>query len=592
MNEQAEPRYDVVWPLSPRRTAERLQDRLDTLDGKVIAELWNHMYGAPGDSHSEGDKAYPLLREELKRRHPGVRIIEHAQFGNIHGADELEIVANLPARLAELGVDAVISAVGHCGSCTAAVMRATIAAEKAGYPTVSVVGSLFAALANLQAQMAGIEDVPLAVYPGRIPMDDDAAFTEKITTTIADQVVAGLTSSAPRLAAGDAEPAPREIVFSGTLDEVGEHFYANLWTDGMPVVPPTVDRVERFLAHVDRGPGEVVGVLQPEQREASIWSIAVNGVMAGCRPEYMPVLVAAVEAVSDPAFRVVDAASGAAWEPIITVTGPIIKQLDFNHGTGAQRVGRQANTSIGRFLNLYLRNIAGLRPGLTQKGGLGQTFFVALAEDEDAVRSIGWPTLGEDDGVPEGESAVTLHGMFSASTPMGEYEYGGRSDDPYTYLRPIVEYFGKGTASYWVHCGLNFNGYFPLLVLSPHCAKVLAAHGWTKDDVRSYLYSESLVPARPVLGRGWYVGLDEQLLEQRVRAGEIPPDFLRSTDPDRMIPSFVRPEWTRIIVAGNPDMYWQRGYVSNHVQGRPTTRIIAPSRTWRESVLGQSPAAA
>jgi hypothetical protein len=180
--------------------------------------------------------------------------------------------------------------------------------------------------------------------------------------------------------------------------------------------------------------------------------------------------------------------------------------------------------------------------------------------------------------------------MFSASTPMGEYEYGGQSDDPYTYLRPIAEHFGKGTASYWVHCGINFRGYFPLLVLSPHCATVLASHGWTKDDVRRYVYDESLVPARPVIGRGWYVGLDEQLLEERVRSGDIPEDFLKSSDPDRLIPSFVRPEWTRIIVAGNPDMYWQRGYVSNHVQGRPTTRIIAHPDAWKERVLGAAPA--
>ena len=464
-------------------------------------------------------------------------------------------------------------------------MRATIMVEKAGYPAVSVVGSLFETMANIQAEMSGMANMPLAVYPGRIPMDDDETFAEKIRTTVADQVVAGLTTGAPRLVAGEREPEPRETVFRGSLDEVNEHFHSKLWTDGMPIVPPTVARIAQFLAFTDRDGDEAVGVLQPEQRAATIWSIAANGVMAGCRPEYMPVLIAAVEAVSDPEFRIVDAASGAAWEPIVTVTGPIIKHLGFNYGTGAQRVGPQANTSIGRFLNLYLRNIAGLRPGLTQKGGLGQTFFVALAEDEDTVREIGWPTLGEDDGVPDGESAVTLHGMFAGSTPMGEYEYGGESNDPYTYLRPIVEYFGKGTASYWVHCGVNFNGYFPLLVLSPHCAKVLAAHGWTKDGVRRYLYEQSLVPARPVIGRGWYVGLDEKLLEERVRSGEVPEDFLRSNDPDRLIPSFVRPEWTRIIVAGNPDMYWQRGYVSNHVQGRPTTRIVELSDTWKERVL-------
>jgi hypothetical protein len=279
--------------------------------------------------------------------------------------------------------------------------------------------------------------------------------------------------------------------------------------------------------------------------------------------------------------------SGAGWEPIITVSGPIIEQLDFNYSTGAQRVGRRSNTSIGRFLNLYLRNIAGLRPGSIQKGGLGQTFFVAMAEDEATVRELAWSTLGEDDGVPAGASAVTVQGIFAGSTPLGEYEEGG-SQDPYTYLRPLVEFFVKGTASYWVHCGVNYGGFFPLVVLSQHSARVLATNGWTKDDVRRYLYEESWVPARAVLARGLYVGLDDAILAQRIDSGAVPADFRTSTDPDRLVPALVRPEWTRIIVAGNPEMYWQRGYISNHVHGRPTTRLIELPASWDTLLAGRT----
>src|ERR1700680_2461813 len=109
-------------------------------------------------------------------------------------------------------------------------MRATIVVERAGYPAVSLVGSLFVAMANIQARMGGMENVPLGVSPGRIPMDDDETFTAKIRTMIADQVVAGLTSGAPRLVQSDPAPKPRDIVFRGTLDEVNEHFYSNPWS--------------------------------------------------------------------------------------------------------------------------------------------------------------------------------------------------------------------------------------------------------------------------------------------------------------------------------------------------------------------------
>jgi hypothetical protein len=163
--------------------------------------------------------------------------------------------------------------------------------------------------------------------------------------------------------------------------------------------------------------------------------------------------------------------------------------------------------------------------------------------------------------------------MFAGSTPLGEYEEGG-SSDPYTYLQPLVEFFVKGTASYWTAYGVNYGGLFPLVVLSPHAARVLAANGWSKNRIRRYLYDESWVPVGPVMARGRYVGMDDDILRQRIESGVVPADFRRSTDPDRLVPALVRPEWTRIVVAGNPEMYWQRGYISNHVQGRPTTRPI------------------
>ncbi len=181
---------------------------------------------------------------------------------------------------------------------------------------------------------------------------------------------------------------------SGTFDEIQEHFHRQLWTDGLPIVPPTRERVDAFLEFTDRKPDDVMRVLPQEGREGSILSIAVTGVMAGCRPEYMPVLIAIIEAMCDPNYRVEDSGSTPGWEPVVIVSGPIVKELDFNSGQGMMRFGRQANTSIGRFVRMYLRNICGFRipPGAGDKGSIGQSFLVAMAEDEDSAREIGWPT--------------------------------------------------------------------------------------------------------------------------------------------------------------------------------------------------------
>lgn len=560
-----EPAYEVVWPLGAHSTGlDRLAPRLADLNGKVIGELWNNVY--------KGNIAFPVIREALLERYPDIEFVEWTEFGDTHGADADAVVTNIPEMIRERGIDALISGVGHCGSCTPAALRGAFAGERVGVPSVSLVGALFEPMAQHVSRVMGIEDPPLAVYPGRINDDDDDTFRTKVADSWVDQIVAGLTTAEPKLATATGEPGPREIVARGTLDEIDAHFYERQWTDGLPIIPPTIERVERFLDHTDRDGDEVIATLLPDARQATVWNVAVNGVMAGCEPRFMPVLLAAVEAIADPAFRLEDAGSGPAWEPMLVVSGPVIKELDFNVDAGVKRVGRKANTAIGRFLRLYIRNIAGQRiaPSDTDRGGIGNNFHVVLVENEHVVRQLGWPTFGEEAGIPTGQSGVTVQSVMAESAPYGDH--GGPSRDPHTYLKPLVEYFGKGMLGDWVWHGLAMASWHPLIVLSPHCAGVLAEHGWSKDDVRRYLFDEARVPARDVITKGNYTQLN---IEQQADRGLIPHEFVESSDPDRLIPSIVRPEWVRFVVAGNPGMYWQRGYMS-HGHGASVTKVVQP----------------
>jgi hypothetical protein len=175
--------------------------------------------------------------------------------------------------------------------------------EKMGIPTASIIGSGFLKQAEVIVKGLG---VPLAmgVYPGAPMVDSEAELRRKVEEELAPGLLMGLTGEAPREAGAVAEPEPGAVVFSGTFDEVQEHFHRNLWSDGLPVVPPTRSRVDAFLRYTDRKPDEVLRAIPQEGREASILSIAVTGVMAGCRPEYMPVLIAILEAMCDPKYRV------------------------------------------------------------------------------------------------------------------------------------------------------------------------------------------------------------------------------------------------------------------------------------------------
>ncbi|MBI3939153.1 MAG: hypothetical protein HY323_19450 [Betaproteobacteria bacterium] len=455
------------------------------------------------------------------------------------------------------------------------MLRAAALIEKLGIPTVSIIATGFLKQAELVAKGLGVP-LALAEYPGHPMVDSEEELKRKVEEVLAPGVLRALTLDAPPPAAtAEEEPAPGEVIFSGTFDEVQERFYRRLWTDGLPIVPPTRDRVAAFLEFTDRKPEEVIRVVPQEGREATILSIAVNGVMAGCRPEYMPVLVAVVEAMCDPVFRIEDAGSTPGWEPLVIVNGPIIKQLDFNCGQGVLRVGRQANTSVGRFVRMYLRNICGYRipPGAGDKGSIGQTFLVALAEDEDTAGDIGWPTFAEDRGYARGENVVTVHSVVCITSPV--YSAGARAAD---HVRQWGEVMGAAFA-YWTHTGFKRGLWNPLIVAGPNIATVIARE-WSKAEVRRYLHERVTITAERATHYARMTATPTFDLEQLVKDGILPPEYAASRDPDRPLRMFIKPGMIGILVAGDPDRNQSRGYMGNHVQGPPTSRRVELPRAW------------
>ncbi len=443
-----------------------------------------------------------------------------------------------------------------------------------GVPTASIIGSGF--LKQAEVILKGI-GVPLAigVYPGAPMVDSEAELMRKVEESLAPGLLKGLTGDAPVDADKGSEPQPGSVVFSGDYDAVQEYFYKNLWTDGLPVTPPTRERVDAFLAFTERKADEVLRVIPQEGREASILSIAVNGVMAGCRPEYMPVLIAIVDALCDPKYRVEDSGSTPGWEPVVIVNGPIVKELDFNYGQGVMRVGRQANTSIGRFVRMYLRNICGFRipPGAGDKGSIGQTFLVAMAEDEDSAAAVGWPTYAEDRGFKKGENIVTVHSVVAITSPM----YSG-GDDAKTHVQQWTDIIG-GSFTYWAHTGFKTGLWSPLIIAGPSIAGVIAKE-WSKDQVRQYMYDHMKVTAAKATHYAQMTSTPTFNFESLVEQGILPPSYTESKDPQRLVNVLIKPEMVEILVAGDPGRNQSRAYMSNHVQGPPTSRKVVLPGNW------------
>ncbi len=247
------------------------------------------------------------------------------------------------------------------------MVRASVFVEKLGIPTSSIICEGFNIPGELTAAGLGMSGLPMSVYPGAINLHSAEQMEKHVAAILAEQIVRDLTVQPKVAALPSPDPNPRDIVFSGTLQEVNKYFYEQEWAEGIPIIPPTIELVEEFLKYTDRSADEVITQLLPDKRDATIWNIAVNGVMCGCRPEYMLVLVAIVEAMANPKFAQEHLGHTPGNEVLITINGPIIKELDFNYSQGALRVGFQANTSIGRFWRMYLRNVAGFLPHKTDK---------------------------------------------------------------------------------------------------------------------------------------------------------------------------------------------------------------------------------
>ncbi len=463
------------------------------------------------------------------------------------------------------------------------MLRASEICERAGYPTASLVCEGFLSQAAATRVGLGYPNMPAATVVGHPGAQTVAEIRRNAAEVTAAEVIANLTVQPVEVVLPD-EPGARDIVFEGSFEDVNDFFYDREWSDGLPIVPPTPEKIAEFLSFTDRDPDETLGIVLPESRAVTIWSIAVNGVMAGCRPEYMPILIALGEAMADPVYGVEHSGNTPGSETLIILNGPIIKQLGFNYTQGVLRDGFKPNTSVGRFWRLALRNIAGFRLHKTDKGCFGNTFRVVLAENEDALAGMGWPSNAEDMGFRTGDNTVTITRMT-----------GGDVLPSVTGATPeaIMPYLADGVAketgweiSFTVG-GLTFGTLRPALVLSPILAETIAKAGWSKDDIKQYLYDHARMEAgRIETMMNVWTEFKIDSLKHQVMLGRLPKDFALSDDPGRMVPIVTRPDEFMVLVSGDPLRTNAYAFAHNGYLGFPVAKKIVLPDDWEARISG------
>jgi hypothetical protein len=316
----------------------------------------------------------------------------------------------------------------------------------------------------------------------------------------------------------------------GSADDEFEFMFDQGFSDGLPLVPPTPERVLRMLDGCSRDPQSLVAVVPPNMGEATVEKVAINAVMAGCKPEYLPVVIAALEAACTDAFNIHGVmATTMGASPVMVVNGPIRHRLGMNMEIGALGQGNRANATMGRALRLAIRNIGGAKPGGTERSTLGNPmkFTMCFAEWEERNP---WSPLHVERGFEAEESVVTLFGMTSGPTLMVDQDSRTASQLGGSFGLCLESVFHPK-----VHGGTE-----TLVVVCPEHVDTFIRDGYTKADIRDRIQE---VTARPL----------RNLIADEVSAVGLKVEQAAQMDNaklDRLVPKFRSTDEIHLVVAG------------------------------------------
>ena len=340
--------------------------------------------------------------------------------------------------------------------------------------------------------------------------------------------------------------------FLDASGKVNALFLENRWADGLPIVPPTPELVKAMEAGTTLSPQKVLGQVAPKNGTATVEKVAINSVMAGAKPEYFPVILAAMEGFLDKHYDLTHVvASTGSFTPVVIVDGPMAQELGFNSGIGMLGVGWQANSTVGRALQLSLLNLGQTWPQVNFMGLTGRlegyTFYTFA---EDTAKSP-WEPYNVSQGFQKGDSTVTVS---SAGNPA---VFGGGAVAPWTGQGVIdqmaAQIRNRGVA--WPYAQKH------IVVLHPDCAVDLAAHGYTRKSLQEYFYEQTRVPYEKLVGglAAFGEGSEEALIRASIADGRIRADraqiFLDNLKPGGRVPVVQSPDDFHIVVAGGSPGY-------------------------------------
>lgn len=474
--------YTVLSPWAATDHTEKLpiNPRLDTLAGKTIG-----LYASFKEYH-------PYFMQEVERQlaaaYPTAKFSHYTYIVDTQEIDQDP--ENFPSFKAWLeGVDCVIGVGADMGSCALYMGYIFAQIERLGKPACLLSKYQYVPSASKGASARSFPGLRIVTYdgPGFVPNGVDCnawtiqEYREKIAAMLPEMIQA---LTAP-LTEEEQHPAtPKDYsgeTFTGTLTQLNDLFYAHGWTNGTPIVPPTEEAVAEMCRGTDLPRDTVVATLAPLNGKATVEKIAINGVMAGCTPTMMPILIAIAQGMGDHEVIKLEGwtCSNAGWLPTIVISGPIRKAIGINCGRNLLSAYTRPQACIARAMAYMIMNISGVRSQTEDMSGPGSDsrFGLCVAEDEENLPQ-GWESLPSDLGLEAGENAVTL---FWPSE---------HTQIPTANISATLDKLCK----VW-HGGFDVGA---MVILPPENAKLFADAGWSKADILTYMKEYNRRPSSEI----------------------------------------------------------------------------------------------
>lgn len=584
--------YAVVSPVG-YHDVEMIKQapRLDSFNGKTFALVGGSFMAVT--THSE-------IKKCLEKEFPDSKIY---MFDDVGAAGPFSVFGTtektkaFQEKLKQLKVDAVITGNCGCGLCTTKETGNSIAAEYIGIPTVTVAGPTFVSQVHSTGVNRGVPVLRTAEYPGAFASDSRETLQRNVREVLWPQIKKALTDKITKKEIAEYAPKGKrpadEIIYYGSYEDIQEYFKINNWTDGLPIVPPTDEKIQEYLSFTPYKANEVIGTIAVRYRECTVYTVAANAVMSGVPAEYMPICIAFVQEMNNGEWRR-PLSSTHGWTPFAWLNGPLARQLGIDNQQGM--ISEANNKALGRFIDLCMLNLGGYYVKENRMGSFGYLTPFTFSEDDKACVEMGWKPYHVQKGYDLNANTITAGSALSWGNNVTP------ATDDAEKIKDIIAF--DITEKQQNGLGNTNPQVYRTLFITEFVAKDLAAKYKTKDSLEDALIESARRPLNLRAYALYWANTGSQQFNRRTFEEEL--ELLRK-DEKEQVAKTPTPDWykpfitedeietiacmnkgeTAILVTGDAN----RNKIQTMPGGGFVTNEIKLPKNWNELVapLGYEP---